>query len=85
MWRVDYAAEGHGTWLSKTDDLFPTQRAAIKMAQQYLDRWDKAAGFRIVRAEHPTFQKITSETFGKIIDLDGTKLIPEVRDVAHRT
>lgn len=77
MWRVDYAADGHGVWLSKTDDTFDHPLQAVKKAQDYLERWDRCVGWRVVRVEHPKFENITSETFGKIIDLDGRKLIPE--------
>ena len=73
--RVDYAAEGHGTWLS-LERSFPTVETAVKEAQLRLERWEPCIGFRIVEAAHPLFEKMTEEHVGKIIDLAGQKMIP---------
>lgn len=76
MWRVDYAADGHGTWLSKTDETFAEPRMAIKVAQNTFDRWQRCIGFRIVTTSRPSFQMMTEEHLGKIVRDDGSLLIP---------
>lgn len=75
-WRIDYAADGHGLWLSKTDEVYDDVWAAIKRAQQRLARWEPCIGFRIVPAAMPAFEKMTFEHLGKMIGLDGRKMIP---------
>lgn len=74
--RIDYAAEGHPMWLYRLDDKYMTIEAAVKMAQERLDKWPRMVGFRIVELEHPVLQKMTEAHFGKIIDLDGKMTTP---------
>lgn len=74
--RVDYAAEGHGTWLSLKTRAFDTVEMAVQEAQRRMDRWEPCVGFRIVELEHPVFEKMEEEHVGKIVDPTGKKMIP---------
>lgn len=74
--RVDYAAEGHGTWLSLTTRAFDTVEMAVREAQNRMERWEPCIGFRIVGLHHPTFEPMTEEHFGKMIDRAGQKMVP---------
>ena len=74
--RIDYAAEGHPVWLYRLDDEYMAVEEAVKIAQQRLDMWEPMIGFRIVELEHPVLEPVREEHIGKIIDLDGKKMIP---------
>lgn len=75
MWRVDYAAAGHPTWLSLESESFADVPAAIRGAQNKLDRWEKCVGWRVVPLAEPTFQKITDEHVGQIV-VEGRRVYP---------
>lgn len=70
-WRVDYAARGHGTWLSLETEFFPTPQLAIKMAQNKIERWEPCVAWRVAEDDVPTFEKITDEHLFKIVTLAG--------------
>lgn len=74
--RVDYAAEGHGQWLSLKTRSFDTVERAVQEAQRRLERWQPCVGFRIVELHHPEFEQMTEEHVGKIIDRAGRKMTP---------
>lgn len=76
LWRVDYTAHEHSTWLSKEDELYSNVEDAIKQAQRRSERWERCAGWRIAKTTVPTSEEISSEDIGKIVDELGQHLMP---------
>ena len=74
--RVDYAAHGHGTWLSMKTRAFDTVETAVLEAQRRMERWEPCIGFRIVELHHPEFQRMEEQDIGKIVGPTGKKMTP---------
>lgn len=75
-YRVDYAVEGHGTWLSMLKG-FPTVVLAVREAQNRMESREACIGFRVVHLLHPMFEKMEDDHLGKMVDLQGQKIVPE--------
>lgn len=74
-YRVDYAAQDHGEWLSHLR-CFHTAQDAVREAQNKMAGWPVCIGFRIVTGLHPLFEKMTPEHLGKMVDEHGQIVLP---------
>jgi hypothetical protein len=78
--RVDFATEGHGSWLS-LERAHPSVASAVRTGQLGMEKWETCLGFRIVYVEHPLHEKMDDDHLGKMVNLDNQKIVPpnEVR------